>query len=194
MLFLLPWPNMKGHLPVLTEFVVMGAYFDEAATAADVMQFDTSLIAATSYDIGTESSGVTTSAWGRVRDPDVNTALIDNCETGVYCVAKTTQAAATFGDVLVIGTCTLTKVTAATHTVGQDYAVSMAAAGKVVVGAAVPVVATDKISTAAHFVKIVMKSSVADAVGSAAAVTGKFNGFGWGVRFQNCAYNKDNTD
>lgn len=187
MLFLLPWPNMKGHLPVLTEFVVKDVYFDEAAAAAgNVMAFDVGLVAATTYDIGTESSGVTTSAWGRVRVPDVSASTQPNAGIYVYGVAVAATTAATFGDVLVIGNCTLVKVASANHAAGQPFVPAQASVHKVAVCNQLP--ATSLVATG-ELRKIVALARTAGT--STTALSAWFNGFGIGYFMTNVAYAAD---
>jgi hypothetical protein len=176
-----------GQLPAECQLEIKGVYFDEAAAAGDLMAFDTGLVAATTFVNETAlSSGLSVSAWARVRDPDISTALVRAFETQVYCVPKVAVAAAARGDVVVMGSVTLVKAASANHAVGADFMPSGAAPEKV----CVPFVSGTTLSTNAHNRKIVAKALTAGT--STTALTAHLNGFGWGVVWVNASgFNAD---
>lgn len=174
--------------PALTELIVKGVYFDEVSTLLKVMCFDTGLNAATEYDTLNQTSltsGLTTSAWGRVRDYDIDTATLHNSCVDVYCVANSVVAAAARGDVTVIGKIVgITKVGSAAHVAGQGLVPSMGTIGTLAPHAAI----SATLVAGARNRKVVARCI--NAV-TAATATVHFNGFGWGTVWTNVAVGAD---
>lgn len=172
-----PFDNGKGILtPVINELIVRNVYFDEVATAKDVIAFDVEMVAASTWETNGFSSGVSTSAWGRVRDPDVSTSTVPRPAMYVYGVANADTAAAARGDVTVIGKVTgLVKVASANHTLGQPFLPSQASVNKVAVCNQLP--ATSLVATGEIRPIIAIAASAGT---STTALTAFFNGFGHG--------------
>lgn len=192
--WLFPFDHGRGILmPPVTELILSNVHYDETLTAGDVCQFDVGLIVATTFHTdGLDSNGISTSAWGRVRDPDASAAADPINECAIYgeamdSVTGSTTSAAAKGRVRVLGnTTTLVKAASATTAAGVKLMVSMAAVGKISVVAAVP---TTLVATV-HQRKVVAIVTVSSAT---TTFNGYFNGFGFGEVIQNCAYANDNS-
>lgn len=94
--------------PVTTDLVIKGVKCTEAATANEVMMFDFTLTAATSFS---PSKG-NTSAFGLARKPILNTYTNGKLHQAVcpMAVAETAISAGASGDLRVIGVCSPTLV------------------------------------------------------------------------------------
>ena len=174
--------------PALTELIVKGVYFDEVSTLLKVMCFDTALVAATEYDTINQTSmtsGLTTSAFGRVRDYDIDTATLHNSAVDIYCVANAVVASGARGDVTVLGKIVgITKVGSAAHVAGQGFLPSMGTIGTLAPHTTLPTT----LVAGARTRKVIARAL--NAV-TAATATVHFNGFGWGVDLTNVAVGAD---
>jgi hypothetical protein len=190
----LPFDHGRGILqPCVTELILHNVHYDETLTAGDICQFDTGMVVATTFHTdGLDSNGISTSAFGRVRDPDVSSATAPVNETSIYgeamdSVTGSTTAITAKGRVRILGsTTTLVKVASATDAAGTRYMVSMGGIGKISVLAAVPTT----LVTTIHLRKVV---AVATTAAATTTFNGYFNGFGMGYVIQNCAYANDNS-
>ena len=191
----MPFDRGNGILaPCVTTLTIDNVHYDETLTAGDVCQFDTGMIVATSFhpDAPLDSNGITTCAFGRVRDPDASAAADPINETAVYgealdSVTGSTTSTAAKGRVRVLGnSTTLVKVDSQTDAAGKKLMVSMGSVGKIKILAAVP----GTFVVTAHLRKVV---AIVTTSSPTTTFNGYFNGFGFGVVIQNCAYANDNS-